>query len=85
MASSYPEASIIGSGGLIYGYISYLLAVYCLDRRSIGSAVVALALGCTYSIVRAASSSWSLSGNLWQEVIFGCVGGLLSAKLVFKK
>jgi membrane associated rhomboid family serine protease len=76
---------IVGSGGLIYGYISYLLAVYCLDRRSIGSAVVALAIGCTYSIVRAGSSSWFLSGNLWQEVIFGCMGGLLAAKLVFKK
>jgi membrane associated rhomboid family serine protease len=79
------KASIIGSGGLIYGYISYLLAVYCLDLRSIGSAVVALAIGCTYSIVRAGSSSWFLSGNLWQEVICGCMGGLLAAKLVFKK
>jgi membrane associated rhomboid family serine protease len=75
----------IGSGGLIYGYISYLLALYCFNRRSIGSAVVALAICCTYSIVRAGSSSWSLSGNLWQEVIFGCMGGLLAAKLVFKK
>ena len=76
---------VVGSGGLIYGYISYLLAAYCLDRRSIGSAVMALAIGCTYTVVRAGSSSWFVSGNLWQEVIFGCMGGLLAAKLVFKK
>jgi membrane associated rhomboid family serine protease len=76
---------IIGGGGLIYGYISYLLALYCSNRRSIGSAVVALAIGCTYIIVRASSSSWSLSGNLWQEAVFGCVGGLVAARLVYKK
>jgi membrane associated rhomboid family serine protease len=75
---------IFGAGGLICGYISYLLALYYFfDRRLQSSGLIALFIGCTYGIVRA--NLPAVSGILWQEVIFGCVSGLLSAKLVFKK
>ncbi len=74
---------IFGAGGLIFGHISYLLALYYWDRRLRTSGFIALFIGCTYSFARA--SMPVISGILWQEVIFGCVGGILAAKLVFKK
>lgn len=74
---------IFGAGGLICGYICYLLSLYYFDRRLRGAAFTAMAIGCAYGIVR--SSLPAVSGILWQEVVFGCVGGILAAQLVYKK
>ncbi len=79
-----------GAGSLICGYASYLLALGYFDRRLRGDGLTALAIGCIYLLVRSrlpllSEFGWHTLGLSWLEIICECLGGVLAAKLVFKK
>jgi hypothetical protein len=78
-----------GVGSLVLGYTSYLLALGYFDRRLRNGGLVALAICCIYVIACGklpllSEFGWSTLGFSWIQVICGCLGGILSAKLVFK-
>jgi hypothetical protein len=79
-----------GAGSLICGYASYLIALGYFDRRLRGDGLMALAIGCAYLVARSrlpmlAEYRWHTLGASWLEIICECLGGVLAAKLVFKK
>ncbi len=79
-----------GAGSLICGYASYLIALGYFDRRLRGDGLMALVIGCTYLVVRLqlpllSEFGWHTLGASWLEIICEGLGGVLAAKLVFKK
>jgi hypothetical protein len=79
-----------GAGSLVFGYTSYLLALGYFDRRLRHDGLIALAICCSYAIAcwklpLLSEFGWNNLRFTWIEVICECLGGILSAKLVFKK
>lgn len=85
-----PEVYYGGAGALICGYASYLIALGYFDRRLRGDGLMALVIGCVYLVARSrlpllSEFGWHTLGASWLEFTCECLGGVLAAKLVFKK
>ncbi len=85
-----PGVYYCGAGSLICGYASYLFALGYFDRRLRGDGLLALVIGCAYLVAGSrlpmlSEFGWHTLGASWLEIICVCLGGVLAAKLVFKK
>ncbi|MCU1498919.1 MAG: Rhomboid family protein [Acidimicrobiales bacterium] len=69
----------VGASGIVFGYVTYLVARGLFERRAgyllVGAAVVFLYGGVLWGLI-------PRPGISWQMHLFGAIGGILAAKVV---
>ncbi len=79
-----PGSVHIGASGVVFGYASYLVA-RGYYARSFGAMAVALFVAASYGVSMLLGLLPIYPGVSWQSHVGGALGGLLTARLCFRK
>lgn len=78
-----PNTQHVGASGVVFGFLGYLLIRAAYDRR-ISSALIALAVATVYGATFL-TSLMPAQGISWTGHVFGFLGGVMSARLRYRR